>query len=153
MLSLQRRAQEAIKIYMSTFFFVKSSLISALSILNYSKRAYKWQCGHRKNEGVICLSCKHIAMGQLCDEVYEKLSTFCAGGTLLIFFVAKHPCTLNWKYFYVYFIYTESSQRSNHTISTKTTSKWTSHFSQRSSIHDSRKFCCTDRAGKWMLNI
>ena len=49
-------------------------------------------------------------------------------------------------------LFPESSQRSNHTISTKTTSKWTGHFSKWPSLYDPRKFRCTDRTGK-MCNM
>lgn len=54
--------------------------------------------------------------------------------------------------FQLFFLIPESSQRSNYTISTKTTSKWTGHFSKWPSIHDPRKFRCTDRTGKIVLH-
>lgn len=54
-------------------------------------------------------------------------------------------------FFFPFSIFTESSQRCNNTISTKTTSKWTGHFSQWSSVYYTRKFCCTGRAGKYLI--
>jgi hypothetical protein len=47
--------------------------------------------------------------------------------------------------------FAESSQRCNHPISTKTASKWTSHFGEWSGIHYTRKLCCTNRAGKYLI--
>lgn len=49
------------------------------------------------------------------------------------------------------FSFAVASQGCNNTVPTKTTSKWPGHSCQRSSVHHTRKLCCTNTRGKYLI--